>query len=87
ADTLQYYTYDVQYLESLDRFLTVGTYKNGGGFAYLVDNSGAVVGENLSLPPSVREAQPAIQVEDAKARVVYPKSTGGAMVLSVTGDS
>lgn len=87
ADTVQYYTYDVQYLAGLDRFLAVGTHENGDGFAYLFDDNGMVVGENLSLPPSVREAQPAIRIEGTKARAVYPQSTGGVMVLSVTGDA
>ncbi|NOZ40597.1 MAG: hypothetical protein GXP24_10270 [Planctomycetes bacterium] len=94
ATELEYYTYDVQYIESIDRFLAVGAYKQGGGFAYLIDDQGTIVGEHLALPEVVREGQPAIWFDegssagpnDNTARVVYPKSDGGVMVLELTTD-
>ncbi len=92
APGLEYYTYDVQYLESVDRYLAIGVYEQGGGFAYLIDDTGAIVGEHLALPEVVREGQPAIWLGDnpgggpneETARVVYPKLDGGVMVLEIT---
>ena len=90
APGLEYYTYDVQYLESIDRFLAVGAYEQGGGFAYLIDDQGTIVSEHLALPEVVREGQPAIwlgeETSESTARVVYPKSDGGVMVLELTTD-
>ena len=91
ATRLEYYTYDVQYLKSIDRFLAVAAYEQGGGFAFLLDSGGTIVGKQQDLPEVVREAQPAIWVDDGPnadiARVVYPKSDGGVMVLDVTSDT
>ncbi len=91
AAGIEYYTYDIQYVESIDRFLVVAAYEHGGGFAVILSDDGKVIAEQHGLPEVVREAQPAISVEEgsspASARVVYPKSDGGVMLLDVTSDT
>ncbi|MBM7457160.1 hypothetical protein HNR62_003072 [Oceanisphaera litoralis] len=89
-DDLQYYTYDVQYLAAARQFLITGTTRQQTGFAYLMDERGKVTASNTSLPPFVREAQPAISSErhggnngSIRERVVYPVSPSGLMVLSI----
>ncbi len=81
---IKYYTYDVQYIKSINRFLVAGTYKKGGGFAYLIDDKGKVTAENLSLPSFVREAQPAIYHDKNLTQVVYPKQPSGLQLLELT---
>lgn len=84
ASELKYYTYDAQYISSIDRFLISGTYNNGKGFSYLLSTGGDIVAENPSLPPIVREAQPAIlQISNSQAKIVYPTSPHGLVVLSI----
>jgi hypothetical protein len=82
ADGLQYYNYAVAYVAAVDRFLITGTRKEGKGFAYLLDNSGKVVAKNLDLPPTVREAWPAVR----GTRILQPMAPNGAQMLSVKND-
>jgi len=84
---VEFYTYDVQYYPSIDRFLVVGTYNSGGGFAYLFDNNGTIVAQNTALPAIPREVQPAERAFSDGVKVVYPRSPNGALVLWVTGSS
>lgn len=91
---VQYYTYDVQFLPTVNRFLITGTTENNTGFAYLIDEQGLVVNTLNTLPPFVREAQPAIigyqnEVEPHKVveRVVYPIAPSGLVVLDVNKTS
>ncbi|MGF1761403.1 hypothetical protein L4D76_26510 [Photobacterium sagamiensis] len=93
-DDLQYYTYDVQYLPAVNRFLITGTTEQQNGFAYLIDEQGKVVNQKDTLPPFVREAQPAIRskknVGNQKSgteKVVYPIFPSGLMVLDITENS
>jgi hypothetical protein len=81
---VKYYTYDVQYYPSIDRFLVVGAYHDGGGFAYLFDNDGNIKAQNHSLPPIIRETQPAADALANGVRIVYPTFPNGAIVLWVT---
>ncbi len=87
ASETTYYTYDVQFLESVDRFLVVGAYEQGGGFAFLLDDQGTIIDKHVALPEVVREGQPAVWPDDGSqaniARIVYPKSDGGVMVLEI----
>lgn len=87
AGTVKYYTYDVQYLPVIDRFIIHGTYYNGGGFAYLINASGTIVAQNTSLPDGVREMQPAMRNFGATSILVYPRYPNGAIVLAVTASS
>jgi hypothetical protein len=86
ANGLQYYTYAVTYVPAADRFLITGTTgagKNAGkGFAYLLDKSAKVVAGNFDLPPTVREAWPAVN----GARVLQLTAPDGAVLLSVKND-
>lgn len=80
---VKYYTYDVQYVAAIDRFLVTGTYDGGGGFAYLLDTGGNVRAQNTALPPFVREAQPALAAVCRGAVSVHPTAPTGAMALSL----
>jgi hypothetical protein len=86
ADGLQYYTYAVTYVPAADRFLITGTTtagkKAGKGFAYLLDTSAKVAARNLDLPPTVREAWPAVN----GTGVLQLTAPGGAVLLSVKND-
>jgi hypothetical protein len=91
---VQYYTYDVQFLPTVNRFLITGTTENNTGFAYLIDEQGSVVNTLNTLPPFVREAQPAITGyqngvgQDTEVeRVVYPTAPSGLLVLDVKKNS
>ncbi len=84
SETVQYYTYDVQYLEVLERFLVCGTDARGKGFARLITPQGTIVARHDTLPPFVREAQPAIRARGINdVRVVYPSAPDALMVLRV----
>ncbi|ABC30923.1 conserved hypothetical protein [Hahella chejuensis KCTC 2396] len=85
--TQEYYTYDVQYIDAIDRFLVTGAYSNGGGFAFLIAADGSITARNTSLPPLVREAQPAIRTVNGKLLAVYPAAPDRLMVLSLTKTS
>lgn len=91
ATGIEYYTYDIQYVESIGRFLVVAAYEHGGGFAVILSDDGKIIATQHGLPEVVREAQPAIAPGDgsspAAARVVYPKSDGGVMLLNVTPET
>lgn len=88
AGNVKYYTFDVQYMPNIDRFLIIGTYYTGGGFAYLVDNSGRIVNSNKSIPTGVREMQPAIREFDEYSFAVYPCSfPNGIFVLKLTSSA
>ncbi len=83
--SLEYYTYDVQYISSLDLFLIGGSDDDGDGFAFLISTDGDTIAQNTSLPPMVREAQPAVwQAGHDRARVVYAVNPGGLMVLTIS---
>ncbi len=86
-EQVKYYTYDVQYLEGIDRFLIVGTFWNGGGFAYLLDNYGNVKASLSGLPEFIREAQPAMKSYAGYDEAVYPKSSSGLMLLKLTSSN
>ncbi len=82
-----FYAYDVQYLPTINRFLVVGSYWDGGGFAYLIDNSGTVVTNDLSLPDIPKEAQLAVRQTANGLKVAYPRYPSGLAVLKVTSSS
>jgi hypothetical protein len=82
ADGLQYYTYAVTYIPATDRFLITGTTQSAKGFAYLLDKSAKVVASNISLPPTVREAWPAVN----GTRALQLTMPAGAVLLSVEND-
>ncbi len=87
-EAVQYYTYDVQYLEALDSFLIYGTDAQGVGFARLLTQEGTMAAYHSALPPLVREAQPAIRVRsDDEVTAVYPSAPTGLTVLSVGSSS
>lgn len=84
---IQYYTYDVQYIEGIDRFLVYATYYDGGGCAFLLDAVGNMAAQLKTLPAGVREAQPAIKNHDNGALAVYPISSQGLLSLSLKPDA
>lgn len=88
-DNMKYYTYDVQYYESIDRFMIRGTYAgNESGFAYLINPStGAIVDSKTDLAPIQRECQSAASLSGASVTVVYPTYPNGVEILSVTAST
>ncbi|GEM_PF-887537 len=87
AQQVKYYTYDVEYIPSIQRFLIIGTYHNGGGFSFLLDENGQKTAQNFSLPEIVREAQPAVKDSSNIAYAVYPSSPNGLAVLELSAAS
>jgi hypothetical protein len=86
VEGVTYYTYSVAYLPTIERFLVLGTFTNGRGFGYLIDNDGNIVTKNINLPPIVREAQSVIRNESNQATVVQARAPSGVMVLTVTNN-
>ncbi len=88
-ENMKYYTYDVQYYLSIDRFLIRGTYAdNQSGFAYLINPStGEIVDSKTSLAPIQRGCQPAASLTGTSIKVVYPTYPNGVEVLSVTAST
>jgi hypothetical protein len=81
---VKYYTYSVTYIPAVDRFLVVGTYVAGGGFAYLLDNDGNIIASNKELPAIVRESQSIVQNNNGNARIAQVIAPNGVMVLMIT---
>ena len=82
---LKYYTYDVQYLAAIERFIITGTDDNGEGLVFLVSKKGKIVAQQKSLPAFVREAQPAIStLINKQLTLVYPTAPTGMIALAVT---
>lgn len=42
---VKYYTYSVSYVENINKFLVIGSYEKGGGFAHLIDPDGKWLGQ------------------------------------------
>ena len=88
AEEVKYYTYDIEYLDTIDRFLVSGSYENGGGFSFLLSQEGDIISKNLALPSIVREAQPALKnMDNGTVKVVYPTMPNQLAVLSVSRSS
>ncbi|MCK5728642.1 MAG: hypothetical protein KAH08_05420, partial [Methylococcales bacterium] len=82
---LKYYTYDVQYLAEVERFIITGTDDNGEGFVFLLSKKGKIMAHKKSLPAFVREAQPAIStLINQQLTLVYPTAPTGMIALAVT---
>ncbi len=87
-EEIQYYHYDVQYLEAPDAFLVCGTAQDNRGFALLLSTTGEVLARQMHLPPLVREAQPALQMlSSTEVEAVYPTVPSGVAVLVVSRDA
>ncbi|MFC0129848.1 hypothetical protein [Ralstonia solanacearum] len=78
-EQLQYYTYDVAWLPSIERFLLVGT-AQGHGFAELIDNDGKVRASIPCMPASVREAAIAVS-----GRTAYTPAADGRLLQLQAG--
>ncbi len=83
-DFTRYYTYDVQYYEGIDRFMIIGTYYNGGGFAHLIDAEGTIIDSLTTLPTGIRESQPAISISAEGVLAVYPTAPNGLISFKLT---
>ncbi len=84
---VKYYTYSIEYISTIDRFLVLGAFESGGGFGRLVDSAGNVTAQTDALPPIVRESQSVVRESAGGAVVVQAISPSGAMVLSLTSSS
>jgi hypothetical protein len=88
VNQLQYYTYDVQYLLALKRFIISGTDADNEGFIILLSTTGEVIAHQKSLPPFVREAQPAISaLKNNQLQVVFPIAPSGVIVLTLNSSN
>jgi hypothetical protein len=83
TSSVEYYTYNVSYIPSINRFLILGSYASGGGFGYLIDMEGNITGSTTSLPTFVRESEPAIRGTMA-AQAITP---GGIALLKLSANS
>lgn len=85
---VKYYTYSVAYIADLDRFLVVGTYYYGGGFAYLFDAQGNTIAFNTDIPEVIRESQSIIgSINGSTVPVVQPVSPSGLLLLQVSASA
>lgn len=88
ADSVKYYTYDVQYIPDIDRFLVIGSYQNGKGFAYLIDEEGNITAFNTDLPNGiVRESQAIVREQQGTAMVIYPVLDNKLIQLVITANT
>ncbi|AKJ31756.1 hypothetical protein [Caldimonas brevitalea] len=81
--SLRYYTYKVQYVAAIRRFLVTGTTEAGRGFAHLLDEAGRTTASLDCMPPIVREA--GIAVHERKAYT--PSGERRLLHLSLTPTS
>ena len=81
---VKYYTYDVQYLPGIDRFLILGSDNLNKGFGILLSAEGEIITEEELPLAIVREAQPAIKSLNAKeVKIVYPAGPSSLVTLSI----
>jgi hypothetical protein len=87
ADKLKYYTYNVQYLPGIKRFLITGTKNDGTGFAQLLTEGGQRIASLDKLPAVMREGQIVYRHLQQQTLVVQAIAPSGIMLLSVTSDT
>lgn len=85
--SVKYYTYSSVYLPTIERFLILGAYQNGGGFAYLLDQDGHIMASNKALPAIVRESQSIVLEQSDSVKIVQATAPTGLMVLDITPSS
>lgn len=73
---MKYYSYNVVYLQDIDRYVISLTQANGEGTLMVVDENGKVTAEKTGFLSFVREASPAVDIDDDDAAVLcYPQGT------------
>lgn len=88
-EAVQYYTYSIEWLKAVERFLVLGT-SNGRGFARLIDSNGRVTASLSCLPATVREASIAVQHGPDSTASTYaysPAADGRLMQLRIKADT
>ncbi len=86
---VEYYTYSVEYIPNIDRFLVLGSYHNNEkGFVHLFDGMGVKIDyDKKFLYSIVRESQSIVLEKGNKyARIIQPKQPMGLMELKVSKD-
>lgn len=87
-DDIKFYNYNIEYLESIDRFLVLGNSSDNRGFGILLNSNGDIITEDYNLTPIIRESQPAIKsLNKNEVKVVYPAFSGDIAMLSITADN
>ena len=89
---LQYYTYNAEYVASIDRFIVVGTTFEGNGFAYLIDSDGQTTATLSCMPATVREAgivvnQSTVYTPSQDNRLLHLKLTPSLISLTAVQQS
>jgi hypothetical protein len=84
-DNVKYYTYDVQYLAGINKFLVSGSDNLNKGFSILISTDGNIITEKELPLAIIRESQPAIKMLNTKeSKVIYPADPNSLVALSVT---
>ncbi len=87
-DNVKFYTYNVEYLESIDRFLVLGKSSDNKGFGILLSSDGNIVAESYNLTPIIRGAKPAIKsLNKNEVKVAYPAFSNDVAMLSVVSNN
>jgi hypothetical protein len=87
AKKLQYYTYSVAHLPSLNRFLITATSNQGTGFALLYDENGKQLARKNGLPAIMRESQLLTRVNNGTVIVAQAIQPSGISVLTISDNT
>ncbi len=80
---VKYYTYNVAYVPGIDAFFVQGSYAAGGGFGYVINNSGSTIVARTDLPSIVRESDSVVR----GSTVVQATAPTGLIVYDLTRSS
>ena len=80
---IQYYTYEVSYIPSIQSYVVSGTDSNKKGFLYTVNEKGKLTASKRNLKAFVREAKPATKQREKTAELMYPTAPTGFAIFNV----
>ena len=84
---IQYYNYEVSYVDSIHCFVVSGTTNDHKGFLYVIDKNGHITAKKTHLNAFVREAKPAIQLNNNQAELMYPRSPSGFAIFDIEANN
>ncbi|WP_151898772.1 hypothetical protein [Oceanisphaera profunda] len=84
---IQYYTYEVSYIESIKSFVVSATTHLNKGVLYVINENAMVTAKKQGLKAFVREAHPAIKLGDKKSELMYPTAPTGFALFEVNANS
>lgn len=88
-EKVKYYSYNVEYLPTINRFLIIGTYQNTKGFSFLIDENGAITAFNKNLPAGiVRESKTITrELKNGDLCSVFPTLPNTLGILKITANN